>query len=228
MRIAKLALCLVGLIAADAWSQEVATQPADPFNFTPPSGERVGGWRGRRAWPPDDEWNQVESFLKRNSPRRWKMFEHLPKEDKLPLKASMYMRWKGLEALREEDARLYELRVRRMGLEDDLGGLSFELRKTRTPAAEDAARRKLRDKAAELVKLDLDERQHRIEQAEKSLQRAKQRLEADRKRQDVLAEEHVARVTGQTPLPLDGEVPDQSPEHAPKPDGQAVAPPAAK
>ena len=141
-----------------------------PSRPTPPA-----PGRGRCS---DKEQEDVAAFIRQAAPNRWAALEALPENGTFRRGIMVYVvaRWRHLQMLREDDPALYDIKVHQLTVEDNIYGL---LACTRGPADREALRKKLHDKVAELVKLTLADRQHRIERLRQALKTEEDRLSQD-------------------------------------------------
>jgi hypothetical protein len=131
-------------------------------------GRRGDGMRGGDLQPDEiseEKWAEVERFMKEHSPRRIRRFEDVPEERKERLRQFMTRRFDGIQQSRVQDPTLYELRVKRIEIEDEIFDLGLELKDAERGESQ-ATRAKLRAKLKELVENGLAERKHWLARAE--------------------------------------------------------------
>jgi len=178
MRLMKIALIV--LLVVPAWCLAQADAPRrpgdpprepsrDPRDFGP--GRFGGFWRRP---PTQEEWDAAIEFMKQNSPRRWEAMQKLSKERQEPLKDAIFRRYRLLEMLRMNDSEVYDLHLKRVALEDEIFGLTRDLRNATTE--ESKVRDKLKDKIASLVDLGMDERKLRIARWQRQLASEQEQL----------------------------------------------------
>ena len=170
--------------------------------------------RHRAPAESDKEMEEIAAFMRQFAPARWAALDALPEAGALRRGVMVYVvaRWRHLQILREEDAALYEIKVRQMAVEDTIYGL---LARTRTPAEREPLRKNLREKVDELVKLGLSERTHRIERARQALTAEENRLKEDQAGMKSMVERRVDAFITEGPVTLHPDLP-RRPRRAPK------------
>jgi hypothetical protein len=144
----------------------------------------------------NEEWKKVEDFMQLHSPERLRQLQRLPAEKMSNVKRAMVGRFRTLEEIRKSDPTLYDIWVQKLEVEDDHFILLREWRRARTDPKETEA--KLRNNVAEAVRLELDERQHRLENLQHAVDEEKVKLAEDRQNEDNLIDEQLKRaMTGQ-------------------------------
>src|SRR5205823_1241949 len=106
-------------------------------------------------------WDAANQFMKEHSPKRYEAMQKLSKERQEPLKNNVFRRYRILEALRLNDSDIYDLHVKRVGVEDEIFELTRDLRNA-SSTEEDKVRKTLHDKIGELLDLEIEERKIRI------------------------------------------------------------------
>jgi hypothetical protein len=151
--------------------------PRDMRDFGP---GRFGGGFFRRP-PSPEEMESAMNFMKEYSPKRWDAMQKLSKERQDLLKDAVYRRFRMLEVLRVTDDQkfpIYELQLKRVATEDEIFGLTRDLR-TCVTGDESKIKAKLHDKIAELVDLGIQERKIRIARWQKQLSEEQEKLAHD-------------------------------------------------
>ncbi len=188
--------------------------PGGAGNSVPPWGWRGGGSGGRiggERWIPDEvEWNELSAFMKQHSPRRWEEYLKLPQKHRQQrnLQGVLVRRWRLMQWVRNADSELYELQKSRWRVEDEVFGLTRDLR-TASSTTDSQLKQKLRERIGAMVDLRTRERNIRIARWEKQIARereimsreAVERDEIIRKR--ILAAERDAGHLGEEE-PMDG------------------------
>lgn len=165
--------------------------------------------RQRAALTPaasEQELDDIAAFMRQFAPARWAALEALPEAGAVRRSVMIYVvaRWRHLQMLREEDTELYDLKVQQMAVEDAIYGL---LARTRTPAEREPLRKILREKVAELVKLGLKEREHRIERLRQALKVEEDRLAKDQGATARMVEQRVNAFVTDGPVTLHSDMP---------------------
>lgn len=190
-RLSKLSVLIVLLLAVAALAQSPATRPAGaPGPGLRPYPRPLGP--GALRLPADEPvaWEEVARFFQENSPNRWEMFETLAEEQKQESRRRMIGVYRTiLPALKGGDQATLDLFKKRIALEDEIFGLRMEaMRKGIRPLE---LRDKLREKGRELVRLDIAEREARIQRLRAALEHEEKRLEQDKQNIDRLVEQHL-------------------------------------
>jgi hypothetical protein len=194
------------------------TQQRGRFGFQRPSDDELGPQRGdrergpgsggygqgfgpgggmrRRGWIDPAEWTQAEAFMKDNSPRRWAAFEKIPGDNphRLTVMRAFYGRYRMLQSLRDEDPALYDLRMKRLKLEDNVFGLVWDLKHEDAPDAKQKIQTDLKAEVVELVDVGIQERGRRIERLETALKDEKERFAKDQNNREGLVKEQLERI----------------------------------
>ncbi len=146
----------------------------------------------------NEEWASISAFMSENSPVRLKLYERVVEklgENSAPAHAMRRRFSRVHRQLIETQKRapdLYEFAERQYLLEDELLGISDQIRERGTdPAAELQAR--LDGVLSELIQNNLAERQRRLENWRKLLEQEEQRLSRDRERPEELKQRVSAR-----------------------------------
>lgn len=166
-----------------------STQPAQQGMRRPVS-------PGARRWvsPSDEEWPEVVAMMAEISPNGFKVFEQLdPKSDRYRrFRDITYFHYRMLLWSRSEDPALYQVRVDRLKLEDQIFGMVKNIKPDEAPPPEMLAQ--LQTKVGELVDLNARERQVRIERMEKMVANEKQKLQTDVDRRNEIIDGKIKKV----------------------------------
>lgn len=184
-----------------------ASLPAqDRANERPVAGPAATGLRNRaetaRQNPPSDkEYEQASQFMREHSPNRWQAMEDLPEEGGLRRGVMNFIiaRWRILQSTREEDAQLYEIKLKQVTVEDNIYGL---LAHTQSPAEREPLRKELREQARSLATLGLAERERRIERLQEMLKKQEELLSTDRSQLDAVVEQRTQALIQDGPTSL--------------------------
>jgi hypothetical protein len=146
-----------------------------------------------------ETWTKVSAFMKINSPRRFELFQQdvTDQAHKERLKQSMAARYKWLEDLKARDPALYELRVKRITIEDQIFGLGYDLRHGEGEASK--IHDKLRAQVSSLFDNRVSEHRLLLSQLEQKVSAEKKRLEALQGREDELIKQGVAALEDDHP-----------------------------
>jgi hypothetical protein len=160
---------------------------------TRPAPER---WRhnaagGMNTTPPTDaEWKETIAFMQQHAPLRAKLL-HNSDPKRQGARLFIFNHYKALKQLEKDDPQIYNLRVNNMELEDAAFGLLQEWKKETDAQKKEALRTELRKKVSALTSNWITERENRIAHLEQSLEREKERLEADKKNLDQKIDERL-------------------------------------
>src|SRR4051812_46190452 len=86
-----------------------------------PRGE---GWRRDLT---DAERTEVEEFFKSKSPKRYEKYDQLSDERKQKLLEAVGGQYRMLQRLQKDDPEMYQVRVSRLPIEDEMFALAWEL-----------------------------------------------------------------------------------------------------
>lgn len=148
-----------------------------------------GGPRFFQA-PDEDEKARILKFWKEVSPRRFEAFNKLSQDRQGPLWNIIWRRFRTLEFIKASDPQMYDLRVKRVKLEDEVFGLTRDLRNA--PGEKEAEiRQKLREKIGELVDLGADEHQAKIDRWQKMIDEEKRTMLAEKQDRENIIRKHM-------------------------------------
>jgi hypothetical protein len=163
--------------------------------ITPPPerfGPRSGEWR--RSEPiSDDRWAQLGAFMKQYSPKRWERMSDLSDEARNRIGHMIDRRLTQLDWLKEADPKVYDIRVKRMRIEDEIFGLGWQLTHDR-PDHPEKLRAKLKSQVTALVHNKLDERRTRIHEMQARLDQERQSLKEDQASADDAVAAHMKAI----------------------------------
>jgi len=209
----------VGGGAVSVWSAST-TAPAAPVDESPvlpwqeqrrprPEGFRPEGggpmrppggwWRGDNN-PMNrpvsaEEWVYVDRFMKNFSPIRWIKFNDLPENDKKQkLKNAIAVRYRAMQELKGNDSGLYDLRLKRLRVEDEIFDVGWKLNHpdaakspttapTTQPTPEEM-RSHLRELVRDLVRNRIEERRMRVAQLKERLGNEQNRLDQEQSNEE--------------------------------------------
>jgi len=173
------------------------------FRGRGPMGE--GGFAPGRGWnraqeaeraplPDDETWKTIAEFMQKNSPRRFETYKkQVTDEEKMNrLKSAIASRYKALEDLKQANPALYDIRLKRVAIEDQVFGLSSDLR--HGEGEEKQVRTKLRQQVAALFASRLAEHKLLLSQLEQKVANEKKRVEDLQSRQEQLVQTAVQKL----------------------------------
>lgn len=176
--------------------QEAGDKGASPRVRGPgDGGNDHAGRDGRRQLrtPTPQEYAEAQAFMQRYSPQRQKATDDLPEgEKKERIKQFVFLRYRGFQSLAQRDLAGYQQRLAQLAVEDKIFGLVSQW-SSATDEQRKQLREDLRAQAAQLVDMDLKERQRKVERLQAELEEQKQDLEHDRGERDALVERRLDR-----------------------------------
>jgi len=180
----------------DGPRRELREQGGGPGIDRGDRGDRGGrGGMRRQVEPSAEEWNAIEAFGEKHSPNRLKMLNRLrdEKPDEVRI-AKMFLvgRYRSIEASKEHDPELYEVRLEGVELEDRIFGQVED--GAAKPDAPTEKKEALRADMAKWVTMNLNEREQRIERLAESIEEQRRKLEEDKARSDALIDQKMADV----------------------------------
>jgi hypothetical protein len=149
----------------------------------PGGGGGGGEWRRDNFADPDtDEWDKIKAFMKQHSPERLNRLEEIGDEKRQEAVRNMFAaRYRMLQEVKERDPELYDIRLKRLPVEDKAFELSWRLMRKQAEKPEEA-RKQLRAQLRELVKSRLQERAVHLRHMEQRLKLEEQRMQAEEQR----------------------------------------------
>lgn len=176
--------------------------------------DRWGGewrreYRGLRPWEEisDEKWAAVERFMKAHSPERLKRLDEVPDERREMIRRSIVRRFDSMQQAREREPKMYELRLKRMRIEDEIFTLGLKLKELVKPDAVEKTRKELRAQVKALLENRLSERRLRLEQAEQRLKEERKGLQREEEGLAEIVERHLKWLVEEDRWPGLGEPP---------------------
>ncbi len=165
-----------------------------------PSPALSGRRSPREATRPID-WEAVQAFAMKHSPRRWSAFDTGQGAGRsLHARAFVAESFQKLMDLKDKDAELYGYRVKELEQEDRIYGICADARAGAIPA--DEAKTQLHDAVNELMGARLQERQTRVERAATALDQAKNKLARDQSLREKQVDRQVRAIVENGFLPV--------------------------
>ncbi len=141
--------------------------------------------------PTAEEWERCEAFSKEFGPQRWAILQTLDEERQLYIRGMVFWRYRNLERLKNSDPDMYQVHLKRFGIEDDIFGIRFPIRQEqRYPTQEEMSR--LKEKATALVDVGLEERELRIQRLRDMLKREEDYLTSEKNGREAAIAERLA------------------------------------
>ena len=139
------------------------------------------------------EWDDMMQFLSENSPNRFRVINDRDVwSNNFPARMAILKKWRDYRFVAEHFPEVAVLRKQRFQVEDQIFGL--ELQAKHNPASINDLRPQIHDKAAELVKLSIQERQLRIDKLEKTLATERQKLTDEQSQQETLVDQRTDKI----------------------------------
>ena len=189
MMLRAIAVTFLSAIPACAFAQSAAdAAPSESAAQTPATKPSAGR---RFAKPPasitDQEIDEASPFMRDHSPNRWNAADTLPERDGLRRSVMSFIlaRYRSLEAIKDEDPKLYAIKLKELTVEDQIFGL---IGHTQTRTQREPLRTEIREQTRQLVQLIISERQHRIDRLRANLKAQEELLAADTSHLDALAD----------------------------------------
>jgi hypothetical protein len=160
-----------------------------------------GGYRRFPPPPSDEEWQEAAAFAQQYCPNRLEALDQLEELQRERLRAALYARYQHLAQIKENDAEVYELRLKRLQLEDEVFGALRAVRQA-AEGGQSAARDAYRAKVTALIQNGLAERALRLERLERSVASERDRLQKDQARLGELVEARMQEIDRERDNPL--------------------------
>jgi hypothetical protein len=198
-------------VSASAFAADSATtQPSRPFDRRP-EGRADGPFRAmRRPMPPgmnpnnnngavfgpmsEEERAQIEQFMRAYSPKRWEKFQDVPDDRKDKILNFIRTQYHWMERLKEEDPKIYDIRIKRVPIEDEMFAIGWEIHHSDSKSVPEL-RKRLREQVRLFVSNSLEERRARLDrwrdrlkEQQDWLNKQQADLDRDSKRVDELVE----------------------------------------
>ena len=141
--------------------------------------------------PTAEEWERCEAFSKEYGPKRWAILQTLDEERQQYIRGMIFWRYRNLERLKNTDPDMYQIHLKRFGIEDEIFGIRFPIRQEqRYPTQEEMSR--MKEKAAAWVDVGLEERELRIQRLRDMLKREEDYLSSEKNGREAAIAERMA------------------------------------
>ena len=138
------------------------------------------------------EKEEVRSFMQRYSPERLRRLEDVPDQRQTGIYKRIAAQYRSIERMKEEDPEIYQLRLKRLPIEDAMFSLGWQLKRSddaTTKVSTEELRSKLREQVRLFVDSHLEERRIRIERNVQRIKKEQADLqEAQEKLRQMLAD----------------------------------------
>jgi hypothetical protein len=141
--------------------------------------------------PTAEEWDRCEAFSKEYGPKRWAILQTLDEERQQYIRGMVFWRFRNLERLKNSDPDMYQIHLKRFGIDDEIFGIRFPIRQElRAPTQEEMS--KLKDKATAWIDVGLEERELRVQRLREMLKREEDYLASEKNGRDAAIAERLA------------------------------------
>ena len=141
--------------------------------------------------PTAEEWERCDAFSKEYGPKRWAILQTLDEERQQYIRGMIFWRYRNLERLKNTDPDMYQIHLKRFGIEDEIFGIRFPIRQEqRYPTQEEMSR--MKEKAAAWVDVGLEERELRIQRLRDMLKREEDYLNSEKNGREAAIAERMA------------------------------------
>jgi len=158
-----------------------ATRPSRSEHF---GRERIGTYNPNVPSEPvtPEEQSDIEKFMSTYSPKRWEKFKNISENRKDKLWRLMRNQMRALQHIKTEDPRIYELRLARLTIEDNMFALGWQIK--HEPESKDPAklRSELHEYVTQFVENNLQEQKIRVTRMQERLRKEQQDLASAQER----------------------------------------------
>jgi hypothetical protein len=172
---------------------EQGAMPGMPSDANPPPPDQEERRAPGPFEPGNEEWDKAMAFMKEHSPKRTALMADLPEDFQQRIREQMFMRYRNMERLRAADKEMYDITLRRVGLEDELQALRMEVRFRGRQLTQDEMSR-VREKVASLIDLNLEERELRVQRLRDILKREEEILAREKGQRESVLSENVSMI----------------------------------
>jgi hypothetical protein len=158
-------------------------------------------WRDRAAAttkPSADELSEVDDFMKENSPKRWGKIQDMPDKRKDNIMQFVVQRYRMLQDLKRNDEDMYNLRVKRLKIEDEIFDLGWDLKNSKNGdqnnAQLESTRKELRKTVRALVDNRIEEHRLRLKQWQEKMDEERKRMVAEQNSEDQFVDSSVKAI----------------------------------
>ena len=197
------AVVMGGFFVAFSFAAAPTTQESDHKGERPRlgriDGQRPASWRDRASATTKpataDEQREVDAFMTENSPKRWARINDLPEKRRDELKKFVLQRYRMLQDLKQVDSQMYDLRLKRLKIEDEIFDLGWALKNNKDEKfSPEAARKELRVKVRALANSSIDEHRLRLKQWQEKMEQEAKRLNEERATIDQFVDSSVTAI----------------------------------
>lgn len=147
--------------------------------------ERMGGATTRPVSP--DEIAEADAFMQKYSPRRYEKLQELPDARREKLMVFLAARYRMLQELKQNDPEIYEIRIARISVEDNIFDLGWQLNHD-SPRNVDELKSKLDKQLRALYRSGIEERRVRLRQWKKRVEEEIAQIEKNEANMDRIVE----------------------------------------
>ncbi len=146
-------------------------------------------------FPSREDVEKFEAFMRENSPKRWTIIRSITDADRQQrMRGMLYNRFRMLERLRNADHDMYQVNLRRIGVEDEIFGISYPAVRIEGRSLTPEESSQLREKVAALVDLTLEEREVRVQRLREMLKREEELLTTEKAQREAAIAERLALI----------------------------------
>jgi hypothetical protein len=142
-----------------------------------------------------DEFQDIDRFMRIYSPKRWARLKDVPDDRQERLRGFVAARYRNLQDLKQNDPKMYDLRLVRMQIEDQIFDLGWQLKDS--PEKAESIRSTLREQVGKLVDNRLEERRLRVQTLREKLDLEQNRLAAEEAHKDAAIESSLKAIDRQ-------------------------------
>jgi hypothetical protein len=149
----------------------------------PQGGPHRGPGQGNSGPMSSQDWEKAEKWMEQYAPKRWAYLQSIentnPTEFRREFREFFFPRIRQINWLQQSDSKLYDLRMKRIQLEDDAFGILQDLNSTKNSDDKGKQTVLLKGKLGEMYDNTLDERQQRINELTTFIQTEQKKLNDD-------------------------------------------------
>jgi len=186
---------------------EVAAEKSTDKPTTQPARTMPGRLRHEmRDQPPtEEEWKEVVAFMEKHSPYRLEQIQKFKEINPLRnnLRSRIWTQYRQMQEQKKDDEKLYDISLKRFELKDQQFHILQQISKAKGDDRT-SLRDELRKNAGELVTLNLQERELRLEKLTQTVEKERQRLDKDQQNREQLVDDQIKQVIGHDPAQREG------------------------
>jgi hypothetical protein len=140
----------------------------------------------------EGEWEAASGAIKSHSPNVWERINRMPSDSpaRIHMMRSLIDRHRDLQRIERRDPEQYKREFSQLELEDQILGVSRDIRRSAGEEEANALKPKLRELVGKLVDLRIANREARLKRLNETLTAERERLENDKRTRDDAVERH--------------------------------------